>query len=334
MTGQAAGQIHQVRHPVVQHHLALVQFDDPVDQGRHLVQAVAGDEHGGAVLALGQEVEEDTPRLGIEVGRWLVEDQEVGLTPQGDTDEQFLLLPAGELDEGVTAKALHIQAQVSGDRDHPRRIGLADPGGEGQELAHRHAQGRRQLGHETDAGQDPLPLLAGIEPIDGHPALIVVLPQQAADKGGLAGAIGADERDAVAALDLQVDALEDGLAAEALNQLFKMDHEAPVPPPPPLPLVGERSLERGAVSRGNPFLPSPPRGGGAGGEGVSQSWQHQSTLSSPLTVKLRESVGQISTHRPQRVQSAPMSVSTVRARPRMVTSRTWGTMQMARQSPS
>ena len=135
----------------------------------------------------------------------------------------------------MAAKALHIQAQVSGDLDHPGRIGLAHPGGEGQELAHRHAQGRGQLGHEADAGQDLLPLLAGVEPIDAHPPLIVVFPQQTADEGGLAGAIGADERDAVAALDLQVDALENGLAAKALNQLFKMDHEAPVPPPPPCP---------------------------------------------------------------------------------------------------
>ena len=137
---------------------------------------MAGDEHGGPVLALGQEVEKDTPRLGVQVGRWLVEDQEIGLPSQGDTDEQFLLLTARELDEGVAAKALHIQAQVAGDRDHPRRIGLADPGGEGQELAHRHAQGRGQLGHEADAGQDPLPLLAGVEPVDGHQALIVVFP--------------------------------------------------------------------------------------------------------------------------------------------------------------
>ena len=81
----------------------------------------------------------------------------------------------------------------------------------------------------------------------------------------------------MAALDLQVDALEDGLAAKALNQLFKMDHEAPdsafFPSHHaregldgkgsvssnffPSPLAGEGWGERGSFIRGNIRVPCP-----------------------------------------------------------------------------
>ena len=37
----------------------------------------------------------------------------------------------------------------------------------------------------------------------------------------------------MAALDLQVNALEDGLAAKAFDELFKMDHGVRVPYPAP-----------------------------------------------------------------------------------------------------
>ena len=281
-----AGEVHQVRDPVVQHHLALIQFHDPVDQGRHLVQAVAGDDHGGAVLALGEEVEKDAARLGVQIRRRFVEDQDLRVPAQGDADQELLLLAPGELDEGVTAETGHVQPQMAGHLRHPRRIGAADPGGEGQELAHRHAQGGRQLRHEADLGQDLFAVCARVQAIQGDQALAMVFPQQTADEGGLAGAVGADEGHPVPPLDLQVDAPEDGLAAEALDDLFENNHAG------------------------------------------------YKTLSRPLTLKLKELVGQMSTHRPQRVQSAPMSVVRSRARPRMVTSRTWGTRQMARQSPS
>ena len=61
---------------------------------------------------------------------------------------------------------------------------------------------------------------------------------------------------------------------------------------------------------------------------------HHSTLARPLNCEFSEPVGQMSTHRPQRVQSAATSTRGSSARPLMVTSSTCGTRQTLRQSPS
>ena len=62
--------------------------------------------------------------------------------------------------------------------------------------------------------------------------------------------------------------------------------------------------------------------------------KNQPSLDSPLISKLSDPVGQVSTHRPQRVQSGPIGISVSTARPLITVSSTWGTRQTLRQSPS
>ena len=180
-------------------------------------------------------------------------------------------------------KRLGVQPEPCRDCFHAPRIRTADPGSELDQLPDRHLQRRRQLRHEADLAQHLATVLARVQIIDADLALTDIFPEQTADQRGLAGPVGADQGDAMSALDGEVDALQNGLATKAFADLLETDHRA---------------------------------------------------FSSPLNLKLSELVGQTSTQRPQRVQSAPMSVVSPVARPRMVTSSTCGTMQIFRQSPS
>ena len=127
-------------------------------------------------------------------------------------------------------------------------------------------------------------LLSRVLAIDAHLPQTLVFTQQAADQRGLAGAIGAHQRNPVAPVDVQVDAVEHPVALKLLGNLLET--------------------------------------------------YHQSRSPSPLNLKVSELVGQASTQRPQRVQSAPISTSRPRARPLMTVFRTWGTRHTLRHSPS
>jgi hypothetical protein len=63
------------------------------------------------------------------------------------------------------------------------------------------------------------------EAVDGHLALVGVFAEQAADQGGLAGAVGADQGDALAQPDVEADAVEDAVALEGLGDVFEVNHE-------------------------------------------------------------------------------------------------------------
>ena len=221
---QPAGQVHQIGDPIVEHDHALVHLDHPVDQRRHLVEPVAGDQHSGRVLALRQQPEEDVPGIGVKVGGRLIHHQQLGVAPERDADQELLLLSARELDEGLAAHPAHIEPEAQRHGLDAPGLGPADPGGEGDELPHRHLEWRRELGHEADLGEDLLAVLPRVQPVDPHPPLTGVLPEQAADQGGLSSPIGAHQGDAVSTLDAEVDPLEDLLAAKALDDLLESNH--------------------------------------------------------------------------------------------------------------
>jgi hypothetical protein len=155
------------------------------------------------VLALGEQLEEDLARLGIEVGGRLVHHQHLRLAAERDGDEDLLLLAAGELDEGLAADALDVEAEAQRQRGDALRVGAAQRGGEADQLADRHLQRRRQLRHEADLRQHLGAVRARRPPVDGDLAFMGVLAEQAADQRGLAGAVGADQGDALAQPDVR-----------------------------------------------------------------------------------------------------------------------------------
>ncbi|MCK7496902.1 MAG: hypothetical protein MZW92_42925 [Comamonadaceae bacterium] len=176
------------------------------------------------VLPLGQQFEEDLARFRIEVGRRLVHDEEVGIAPECDGDEQLLLLAAGELDEGLRLDPFRVEAQPQSQIRHASRIAAAQRRRKVEQLPDRHPQGRRQLGHESDACQNAGAVGARRLAVDRDAAVVHVLAQQAADQGGLAGAVGADQRHPFAEPDLQADVVEDLVALERLRDAVENDH--------------------------------------------------------------------------------------------------------------
>jgi hypothetical protein len=177
-----------------------------------------------SLLPFGEEFEEDLARLGVEVGGRLVHDQHLGVAAQRDGDQELLLHAARELDEGPRQDRVEIEAEAPGQCVDFGRIGAAQRGGKIDQLRHGHFQRRRQLRHEAYRAQHRRALLARVAAVDGDGAVVGVFAQQAADQGGLAGAVGADQRDALGQPDLQADVVEHAGLAEALGYIFKSDH--------------------------------------------------------------------------------------------------------------
>ena len=126
---------------IIEHDPALVELHHAVYQRSNLVKPVTGYQHGHLRLPCSQQLKKDMARLRVKVGRRLIEYQQVTVAPQCDTDQQLLFLPAGELVERLTPNLAGIQSQLCGNRQHPRRVAVADPGRKTDQLADRHLQG-------------------------------------------------------------------------------------------------------------------------------------------------------------------------------------------------
>jgi hypothetical protein len=220
----AGGQRGLAGHRLVEHHLAQVQLDHPVDQRRHLVDAVAADQHGAALGSFGQQFEEDAARLRVEVGRRLVHHQHARVAAERDGDQQLLLHAARQAVEGSREDRTDLQPQPCGDLVHTRAGRAAQGGGEVDQLADRHLQGRRQLRHEAHQAEHARALAPRVQAGDPHLAFVRVLAQQAADQRGLAGTVAADQGHAFALGQRQVEIVEHAHAAEALAQALELDH--------------------------------------------------------------------------------------------------------------
>ena len=83
--------------------LALIDDGDAIAEAFGLVHVMRGQQDGPATLA---QVADDVPELaaglGVQAGRRLVEEQDLGVADQGDRDREPLLLASGKLlDEGI-----------------------------------------------------------------------------------------------------------------------------------------------------------------------------------------------------------------------------------------
>jgi hypothetical protein len=142
---------------------------------------------------------------------------------EGDGDQQLLLHAAGEATKGRARIGATSRPEAPGDSAWMRwRSEPHTAAAKLDQLADRHLQRRRQLRHETDLAEHLRALRGAGEAVDGDLALDGVLAEQAADQRRLAGAVRADQRDALAEPDLEVDAVEHAvLALEGLADVCR-----------------------------------------------------------------------------------------------------------------
>ena len=196
-----------------------------------LVHVVRRDQHGhalgGELVDLAPEL---APRLGIDAGGRLVEQQQLGLRQDAGAERQPLLPAARQ-----RAGQLLLAAVQSEPLDGAAR--LAD--GIGQPVHARHELQvlldrevliqTEALRHVTDVALDLLVVGADVEA--QRPAASAVgreQPAQHAQRGGLARAVGTEEAVDLAALDLHRQIAHDHPAVEGLGQALDVDHHLAV----------------------------------------------------------------------------------------------------------
>ncbi len=227
--------------------------DHPIQE----VTVVRDDDHGAVVA--GEEVLQ--PRQGgeVEVVGRLVEQQQRGRQQQQPGERRPHPPASGEFAERL-GHLVGTEAQAAQDRARLRLEPVAAQRLEavlqlavplGQRLARRRLQRARHVLHLTlerphrletaqRLGQHRAGHLAGgllRQVADGHAARPAHLsgvgllhPRQDPAEGRLAGAVGADQADALALGDPPGDVAEEELAAEALRDVFELDHRARITP--------------------------------------------------------------------------------------------------------
>ena len=194
-----------------------------------LVHVVRADQHRDAARGeLVQLVPEIAPRLRIDAGGRLVEQQQLRLVQQARGERQALLPAAGQLAGELVARDRRGRAA----RAPPRRacapssiaVHARD---EAQVLADRQVLPEREaLRHVADVALDRLGLAPDVEA--EARALAAVGRQQPAehpDRRGLAAAVGPEEAEDLAAAHRQREILDDVMAAEALVEAAHVDDD-------------------------------------------------------------------------------------------------------------
>jgi len=217
----------------VGHDPPLGQDEDAVGQLLGLGQVVGGEQDGG-VLQVGQavhQVVEVPPRPWVEPGGRLVEEQQLGPAHQADGDVQAAALPPGQGGEPLAGllgepHRLEQRVDVAGSRPLGRGVGGVVAAEVGQEVAHPPAPVVAPgLQDHADPGPPPLvaPGRVDAEHADlagrAHPE-----PLQDLDGGGLAGAVRPEQRDHLAAADVEVDPGEHVPRPVAHAQATDVDH--------------------------------------------------------------------------------------------------------------
>ncbi len=193
---------------------------DPLDRG----QLVGGEEDGGPALGelADQLVEDRAAGDGVESEGGVVEHQELGFVAESESQQGVTLLALREIPEGRAQRDaeavqtaghgclvppwVELRAEVSerSGGQMRRRIGFfrddADPG-----------EGARAIGPGVHAEQS------------GRAALRTLSAEQAADQGGLAGAVPAEQRVHRAALDGERDAVEHDAFAIAHRDVAQLE---------------------------------------------------------------------------------------------------------------
>jgi hypothetical protein len=219
------------RRPVV-HDPAVAHHDRAVHERCHRAELVRHQHHGGpAGHQRAQGPGEQLLVVQVDARRRLVEHEHLRLPGQRAGDQHPLLLPTGE----GAAPVVRTFAEPDGvegvaDRSAVGLVQRAEepsscqPAG-GHDLPHRGRDARGRAGplrHEADALPFREPAEGGAEERD-LAAGDRDQPHHRPDQGGLARAVGAEQRHHLAGADRQVDAAQDRAAAERHRSVGHLD---------------------------------------------------------------------------------------------------------------
>ena len=184
-----------------------------------------GEQHGAAAVGeAAQQPAHPAHALGIEAVGGLVEDQDLGIAEQRVGEAEALAHAERVLADALAGRGLveadELQQRVDALRRDAHRLG-----GDGERLAAA-AAGVLRRGVEQDAdaaagvrqvavapAEDPGGAAVGLGEADEHP-----------HRGGLAGAVGAEEARDGARLAAERDVGDDGAPAELLGECVGFDH--------------------------------------------------------------------------------------------------------------
>jgi hypothetical protein len=180
-----------------------VDDGQPVGEALGLVHEVGGQQDGGALGGeAAQALPDQVAGLGVEAGGGLVEDQQLGLVDQRPGQGEAALHAAGErLDAGVFLALEAGEGEQLGDARADLALADAEVAGEHEQVlgAGEVRVEAVELGHHADPG-------AGLAGLLGHRQAAQAdaagagggEAEGAAQGGGLAGAVGAEQREAFA----------------------------------------------------------------------------------------------------------------------------------------
>lgn len=176
---------------------------DAAGELRGFVEVVRREQDRRAVpLQRADEFPEHPPGLRVEARRGFVEEQQLGAPDDAERDVDATLLAAGELRDAGAG----LRRQADGGDDLVDVAGARVVAGElPQLLAHReHPRLSRRLQHDADALP---PAAVGAPRIGAEDAHVsrraVPVPLEDLDRRGLTGPVGPEEREGLAALDVE-----------------------------------------------------------------------------------------------------------------------------------
>ena len=219
---------------------ATVTHDDrPVDERLHRAELVRDQDDGGAArLEDAQRVRQGLLVRHVDAGSRLVEDEEVGLAGQGAGDQHALLLAAAELGD-ADGRALARGRRRRWRRRSPRRSARVSgrkqpaPGDSagGHDLPHRRRYAAARAGSLRDEA-DAVPVAeVGVRGAEERhrPRGQRQQAGHGPDQGGLAGPVGAQQREELARTHGQVDPAQDRPAADGDRRVLHLHgvHEHP-----------------------------------------------------------------------------------------------------------
>jgi hypothetical protein len=192
--------------------LALLDDGDGVAEAVELAQDVAADHDADALAGdLAQDLAQLAAGERVEAVGGLVEQQQLGAVDQGAGDREALAHALAHLGDAGLGLAAEVEdLQELGDAGAGGLVGLAVALGEELQVAgggHAGVEGGA-VAEEADALADLVAGGPGVAAVPQHAALVGALQGGEDPQGGaLAGAVGADQGEHLAALDRQVEAL-------------------------------------------------------------------------------------------------------------------------------
>ena len=200
---------------------SAVEDDDPIGQSIGFFEVVGReDDPGPGGRQVAERRPQTTPHLDVQAGRWLVEEEKLGVATHGDGEQDASLLAARQF--AVQASLEPVQARGGDNGGQRQGIGVV-----AAELVEQLADAER-LGHTRRLEHDPDPLpcreVTRIATEESRRAACrAPQPGEHADRSRLAGAVGAEHGEQLAGADGEVDVLHglDGrdASAEALARI-------------------------------------------------------------------------------------------------------------------